>query len=68
MRLFRAEVEPSFSGYLRAVAHRERVYRAARSRRRPEFGRRQLVELSDDVATKVQLLFYSDAGDALRKR
>ena len=29
--------------------------------------RRQLVDLSDDVATKVQVLFYSDAGDALRK-
>ena len=29
--------------------------------------RRQLVDLSDDVATKVQILFYSDAADALRK-
>jgi ATP-dependent Lon protease len=29
--------------------------------------RRQLVDLSDDVATKVQVLFYSDAADALRK-
>jgi ATP-dependent Lon protease len=29
--------------------------------------RRQLVDLSDDVATKVQVLFYSDAPDALRK-
>ncbi len=29
--------------------------------------RRQLVDLSDDVATKVQVLYYSDAADALRK-
>ena len=29
--------------------------------------RRQLVDLSDDVATKVQVLFYADAADALRK-
>jgi ATP-dependent Lon protease len=29
--------------------------------------RRQLIDLSDDVATKVQVLFYSDAADALRK-
>lgn len=29
--------------------------------------RRPLVDLSDDVATKVQVLFYSDAADALRK-
>ena len=29
--------------------------------------RRALVDLSDDVATKVQVLFYSDAADALRK-
>ncbi|SEP16575.1 ATP-dependent Lon protease [Rhodospirillales bacterium URHD0017] len=29
--------------------------------------RRALVDLSDDVATKVQVLFYSDASDALRK-
>jgi ATP-dependent Lon protease len=29
--------------------------------------RRALVDLSDDVATKVQLLYYSDATDALRK-
>ena len=29
--------------------------------------RRQLVNLSDDVATKAQVLFYSDAADALRK-
>ena len=27
----------------------------------------QLVDLSDDVATKVQVLFYSDAANALRK-
>jgi ATP-dependent Lon protease len=25
------------------------------------------VDLSDDVATKVQLLYYADAADALRK-
>lgn len=29
--------------------------------------RRGLVDLSDDVATKVQILFYADAADALRK-
>jgi ATP-dependent Lon protease len=29
--------------------------------------RRGLVDLSDDVATKVQVLFYADAADALRK-
>jgi len=29
--------------------------------------RRPLVDLSDDVATKVQVLFYADAPDALRK-
>jgi ATP-dependent Lon protease len=29
--------------------------------------RRALVELSDEAATKVQLLYYSDAPDALRK-
>ena len=33
----------------------------------PVSWRRQLVALSDDVATKVQVLFYSDAADALRK-
>ena len=29
--------------------------------------RRGLVDLSDDAATKVQILYYSDAADALRK-
>jgi ATP-dependent Lon protease len=29
---------------------------------------RRLVDLSNDVATKVQVLFYSDAPDALRRR
>lgn len=29
--------------------------------------RRGLVDLSDDVATKVQVLFYADSADALRK-
>lgn len=29
--------------------------------------RRPLVDLSDEAATRVQLLFYGDAGDALRK-
>jgi ATP-dependent Lon protease len=29
--------------------------------------RRGLLDLSDDVATKVQVLFYADAADALRK-
>jgi ATP-dependent Lon protease len=29
--------------------------------------RRALVDLSDDVATKVQVSFYADAADALRK-
>ena len=33
----------------------------------PVSWRRQLVALSDDVATKVQVLFYSDAADALCK-
>jgi ATP-dependent Lon protease len=29
--------------------------------------RRALIDLSDDVVTKVQVLFYVDAADALRK-
>ena len=29
--------------------------------------RRALVDLSDDAATRVQLLYYADAADALRK-
>ncbi len=29
--------------------------------------RRALIDLSDDVATKIQVLFYADAADALRK-
>jgi ATP-dependent Lon protease len=29
--------------------------------------RRALIDLSDDVATKVQVLFYADAADVLRK-
>jgi ATP-dependent Lon protease len=29
--------------------------------------RRALVDLSDEVATKVQVLFYSDAADAMRR-
>jgi hypothetical protein len=29
--------------------------------------RRALIDLSDDVATKVEVLFYADAADALRK-
>jgi ATP-dependent Lon protease len=29
--------------------------------------RRMLVDLSDDVATKIQTLYYADAADALRK-
>lgn len=29
--------------------------------------RRALIELSDDVVTKIQILFYADAPDALRK-
>jgi ATP-dependent Lon protease len=33
----------------------------------PVSSRRHLVDLSDDVATKVQVLFYADAADALRK-
>jgi ATP-dependent Lon protease len=33
----------------------------------PVSSRRQLVDLSDEVATKVQMLFYADAADALRK-
>ena len=33
----------------------------------PVTARRALMDLSDDAATKVQVLFYSDAPDALRK-
>jgi ATP-dependent Lon protease len=33
----------------------------------PVSSRRALIDLSDDAATKVQVLFYSDAVDALRK-
>ena len=33
----------------------------------PVSSRRALIDLSDEVATKVQVLFYSDAADALRK-
>jgi ATP-dependent Lon protease len=33
----------------------------------PVSSRRALVDLSDDVATRVQSLFYLDAADALRK-
>lgn len=33
----------------------------------PVSSRRALIDLSDDVATKVQVMFYADAPDALRK-
>jgi len=33
----------------------------------PVSSRRALIDLSDEVATKVQVLFYADAADALRK-
>jgi ATP-dependent Lon protease len=33
----------------------------------PVSSRRALIDLSDDVATKVQVMFYADAADALRK-
>ena len=33
----------------------------------PVAARRSLMDLSDDVATKVQSVFYADAADALRK-
>ena len=33
----------------------------------PVSSRRALIDLSDDVATRVQVLFYADAPDALRK-
>jgi ATP-dependent Lon protease len=33
----------------------------------PVSSRRAMLDISDDVATKVQLVFYSDAADALRK-
>jgi ATP-dependent Lon protease len=33
----------------------------------PVSSRRALVDLSDEVATKVQVLFYADSADALRK-
>ena len=33
----------------------------------PVSSRRFLIDLSDDVATKVQVMFYAEAADALRK-
>jgi ATP-dependent Lon protease len=33
----------------------------------PVSARRGLADLSDDTATRVQVLFYADAADALRK-
>ena len=33
----------------------------------PVSSRRALIDLSDEVATKIQVLFYGDAPDALRK-
>jgi ATP-dependent Lon protease len=33
----------------------------------PVSSRRQLIDLSDDMATKVDIQFYSDARDALLK-
>jgi ATP-dependent Lon protease len=33
----------------------------------PVSSRRSLVDLSDEVATNIQVLFYADAADALRK-
>ena len=33
----------------------------------PVSSRRAMIDLSDEVATKVQVLFYADASDALRK-
>jgi ATP-dependent Lon protease len=33
----------------------------------PVSARRPLIDLSDDVATKVQVVFYADAPDALHK-
>ena len=33
----------------------------------PVSARRQLIDLSDDMATKVNILFYGDAREALLK-
>jgi ATP-dependent Lon protease len=33
----------------------------------PIVARRALMDLSDEVATKIQVLFYGDVADALRK-
>jgi ATP-dependent Lon protease len=33
----------------------------------PVSARRQLLDLSDDVATRIQVVYYLDAVDALRK-
>ena len=33
----------------------------------PVSARKALVDLSDEVATKVQVVFYADSADALRK-
>jgi len=33
----------------------------------PVSARKQLTEVSDEVATRISFLFYSDAGDALLK-
>jgi len=41
--------------------------RGATSLLMPVTSRRALTDLSDDVATKVQVVFYLDAADALRK-
>lgn len=43
------------------------VEKGATSLLMPVACRRQLVDLSDDVATKIDLQFYSDARDALLK-
>jgi ATP-dependent Lon protease len=43
------------------------VEKGATSLLMPVVCRRQLVDLSDDMATKIDIQFYSDARDALLK-
>lgn len=51
--------KPSFDYYIEPYEHREDSGL--------EQAQRALVDLCDDVATRVLLLFYLDAADALRK-
>jgi hypothetical protein len=49
------------------IGCRTRAVQGATTLLMPVSCRRGLVDLSGDVATKVQVLFYADAADALRK-